>query len=139
MSNSNRKVYFNIYIEISVGILFFFAWYSIFGMNCGRQSPFVRVLRWAILLKENLKLGLVWTLNSTKYRKCHFLSVFLIKRYFSKIQKFSLPPWPKKVLNHHTRGLYIFYPLFEYHFFVFKEFFRKFCPYVWLVFKSSGL
>ena len=37
-----------------------------------------------------------------------------------------------------TRGLYIFYPIFEDHFFVFKEFFfRKFCPYVWLVFKSS--
>ena len=33
-----------------------------------------------------------------------------------------------------SRGLYIFYPIFKDHFFVFKEiFFRKFCPYVWLV------
>ena len=37
-----------------------------------------------------------------------------------------------------TRGLYIFYPIFEDHFFVFKEvFFTKFFPYVWLVFKSG--
>ena len=32
-----------------------------------------------------------------------------------------------------TRSLYTFYPLFEDHFFVFKEvFFEKFCHYVWL-------
>ena len=37
-----------------------------------------------------------------------------------------------------TLGLYVFYPIFEVNFFVFKEvFFRKFCPYVWLVFKSG--
>ena len=37
-----------------------------------------------------------------------------------------------------TRGLYIYYPMFEGQFFVFKGvFFRKFCPYVWLVFKSG--
>ena len=37
-----------------------------------------------------------------------------------------------------TRGLYIFYPILQDHFFVFKEvFFRKFSPYVWLIFKSS--
>ena len=37
-----------------------------------------------------------------------------------------------------SRGLYIFYPISKDHFFVFKEvFFRKFCPYVWLVFKSG--
>ena len=47
------------------------------------------------------------------------------------------------LLNYRTRsiiihGLYIFYPIFEDHFFVFKEvFFGKFCHYVWLVFKSS--
>ena len=35
-------------------------------------------------------------------------------------------------------GLYIFSPIFKEHFFVFKEvFFRKFSPYVWLVFKSG--
>ena len=38
-----------------------------------------------------------------------------------------------------TRGLYIFYPIFEDHFFVFKEvFLTKFFPYVWLVFKSGS-
>jgi hypothetical protein len=37
-----------------------------------------------------------------------------------------------------TRGLYIYYSIFEVHFFVFKEvFFRKFCPYLCLVFKSG--
>ena len=37
-----------------------------------------------------------------------------------------------------SRGLYIFYPIFKDQFFVFKEFFfRKFCPYVWLVFQSG--
>ena len=37
-----------------------------------------------------------------------------------------------------TRDLYIYYPIFEVYFFVFKEFlFRKFCPYIWLVFKSD--
>ena len=37
-----------------------------------------------------------------------------------------------------SRGLYIFYPISNDHFFVFKEvFFRKFCPYLWLVFKSG--
>ena len=36
------------------------------------------------------------------------------------------------------RGLYIFYPLFEGQKRFFKEvFFRKFCLYVWLVFKSG--
>ena len=35
-------------------------------------------------------------------------------------------------------GLSIFYHIFENHFFVFKEaFFKKCCPYVWLVVKSS--
>ena len=34
--------------------------------------------------------------------------------------------------------LYIFYPIFQDHFFVFKEvFFRKFYSYVWLIFKSG--
>ena len=43
-------------------------------------------------------------------------------------------------LNYRTRtiaarDLYIYYPIFEVNFFVFKEFFfRKLCPYVWLVF-----
>ena len=37
-----------------------------------------------------------------------------------------------------TRSLYIFYIIFEDHFFVFKEvFFTKFCPCVWLVFKTG--
>ena len=37
-----------------------------------------------------------------------------------------------------SRGLYIFYTISKDHFFVFTEFFfRKFCPYVWLVFKSG--
>ena len=38
-----------------------------------------------------------------------------------------------------NRGLYSFYPIFENHIFVFQGgvFFRKFCPYVWLVFKSG--
>ena len=39
-----------------------------------------------------------------------------------------------------TRVLYIFYPSFEVHFFVFKEFFSKFFvinQYVWLVFQSG--
>ena len=37
-----------------------------------------------------------------------------------------------------SRGLYIFYPISKDHFFVFKGgFLRKFCPYVWLVFKSG--
>jgi hypothetical protein len=37
-----------------------------------------------------------------------------------------------------TRDLYIYYPIFEDNFFVFKKgFFRKLCPYGWLVFKSS--
>ena len=36
------------------------------------------------------------------------------------------------------RGLYNFYHIFEVHFFVLKGFFfGKFCPYVWLVFKSG--
>ena len=40
-----------------------------------------------------------------------------------------------------TCGLYVFFPIFEVHFFVFKEFFFfiKFCPYVWLVVKSGFL
>lgn len=39
-----------------------------------------------------------------------------------------------------THGLYIFYPLFEGKKRFFKEFFfRKFCLYVWLVFRSSLL
>ena len=38
-----------------------------------------------------------------------------------------------------NNGLYIFYPLFGDHFFTFEDvFFRKFCPYLWLVF-TSGL
>ena len=37
-----------------------------------------------------------------------------------------------------THGLYIYDPIFEVHFFLFKEgIFRKFCPYVWLIFKSG--
>ena len=36
-----------------------------------------------------------------------------------------------------TRGLYTFYPHLEDRFFVFKEIFLEFCPYVWLVFKSG--
>ena len=37
-----------------------------------------------------------------------------------------------------SRGLYIFYPISKDHFFVFKEVSsEKFCPYVWLVFKSG--
>ena len=46
-------------------------------------------------------------------------------------------------MNYHThaiitRGLYIFHPLFEGQKRFFKEvFFRKFCLYVWLVFKSG--
>ena len=36
-----------------------------------------------------------------------------------------------------TLGLYIFNPIFEFHFFVLKGFFfKKFCAYVWLVFNS---
>ena len=36
-----------------------------------------------------------------------------------------------------NRGSYIYYPIFEDHFFVFKEVIRKLCPYVRLVFKSE--
>ena len=38
-----------------------------------------------------------------------------------------------------TRGLYILNPLFEGQKRFFQGFFRKFCPYVWLVFKSGLL
>ena len=37
-----------------------------------------------------------------------------------------------------TYGLYTFYPIFEDHFFVFKQFFfRKLFPYVWLVSRAG--
>ena len=37
-----------------------------------------------------------------------------------------------------SRGLCIFYPIFEDHFFVIKDvFLRKLCSYVWLVLKSG--
>jgi hypothetical protein len=40
--------------------------------------------------------------------------------------------------RHYKPRLVYFYPIFKDHFFVFKEVFsRKFCPYVWLVFKSG--
>ena len=35
------------------------------------------------------------------------------------------------------RGLYICHHILEEHVFVFTDFLRKFCPYVWLVFKSG--
>ena len=39
-----------------------------------------------------------------------------------------------------SHGLYIFYPIFEDHFFVFQEsfFFKKLCAYVWLRFESGS-
>ena len=40
-------------------------------------------------------------------------------------------------VHHSNPGFYIFYSIFEVNFFVFKDFFFKFCPYVWLVFKSG--
>ena len=40
--------------------------------------------------------------------------------------------------RHYNPWFVYFLPTFGVHFFVFKEFFfRKFCPYVWLVFKSG--
>ena len=36
-----------------------------------------------------------------------------------------------------THGFYIFFPIFEDHFFIFKEVFSKKCSYIWLVIKSG--
>ena len=72
------------------------------------------------------------------HKKCKVWMTKVVLRYvrsnFCLLFKY-LPKY--RTLAIISRGLYIFYPIFEFHIFVFKEvFFRNFCPTVWLLFKS---
>jgi hypothetical protein len=63
--------------------------------------------------------------GSAVYLVMSFLSLYL--------------PWCTRYYTHSiiTRGLYIYYPILKSISFFQRGFFRKFCPYVWLVFKSG--